>query len=68
MTQSVTMPTDRTMIAGAVCPACPHYWATHDKISARFCAATLARKHERGCVCPATTELAESIDPGQTTS
>ena len=34
------------------CAACPHPWATHDAIAARFCAATVVGKFSRGCVCP----------------
>jgi hypothetical protein len=34
------------------CSACGHPWAEHDQIAARFCAATTAGRHDRGCVCP----------------
>ncbi|MFJ6676370.1 RGCVC family protein [Actinosynnema sp. NPDC091369] len=33
------------------CVACPHPWASHDRIALRFCAATVSGKHGRGCVC-----------------
>jgi hypothetical protein len=33
------------------CAACAHVWAEHDTISARYCAATVVGKFERGCVC-----------------
>jgi len=33
------------------CAVCPHPWTTHDRIAARFCAATAAGKFTRGCVC-----------------
>ncbi|MPY98513.1 MAG: hypothetical protein GEU97_11050 [Actinophytocola sp.] len=35
------------------CPACPHPWDDHDRIAARFCAATTDRHFDRGCVCTA---------------
>jgi hypothetical protein len=38
----------------AGCPACPHAWDTHDQIAARYCAATVASRQERGCVCAPT--------------
>ncbi|MBB5959539.1 hypothetical protein FHS29_006160 [Saccharothrix tamanrassetensis] len=34
------------------CAACAHPLAAHDAISVRFCTATTAGRHERGCVCP----------------
>jgi|tagenome__1003787_1003787.scaffolds.fasta_scaffold20988980_9 hypothetical protein len=38
------------------CSVCPHPWADHDQISARFCAATSVGHFSRGCVCtPAST-------------
>jgi len=37
----------------AGCPACPHPWDDHDRIAARFCAATTDRQFDRGCVCTA---------------
>lgn len=33
------------------CSACGHPWAEHDRIAARFCAATTVGRHDRGCVC-----------------
>jgi hypothetical protein len=33
------------------CAACVHPWAEHDRIAVRFCAATTAEQHDRGCVC-----------------
>jgi hypothetical protein len=33
------------------CPACPHPRDDHDRISARFCDATVAGEFSRGCVC-----------------
>lgn len=33
------------------CAVCPHLWADHDRIAARFCTATVAGKFSRGCVC-----------------
>jgi len=36
------------------CPVCPHDWDKHDQISARYCAATVAMRQERGCVCAPT--------------
>ena len=35
----------------ADCPVCPHPSDAHDQIGARYCAATVAGKFERGCVC-----------------
>ncbi|GLZ36959.1 RGCVC family protein [Actinokineospora sp. NBRC 105648] len=35
----------------ASCVACPHDWADHDRISARYCTATAAGEQTRGCVC-----------------
>ncbi|HTI22849.1 MAG TPA: RGCVC family protein [Kutzneria sp.] len=37
--------------AAATCPVCPHPADAHDKIGARYCAATAAGEFERGCVC-----------------
>ncbi|WP_246258676.1 RGCVC family protein [Amycolatopsis anabasis] len=37
--------------SNAVCAACPHPWSGHDLIAARYCAATVAGGHSRGCVC-----------------
>ena len=39
------------------CAACPHRWAAHDEIGARFCAATLVGRFSRGCVCAPTSAL-----------
>ena len=33
------------------CAVCPHPWADHDRISMRFCTATVSEGHSRGCVC-----------------
>ena len=33
------------------CAVCPHPWAFHDRIAARYCTATVAGKFSRGCVC-----------------
>ncbi len=33
------------------CAVCPHPRDTHDRISARFCEATVANGFTRGCVC-----------------
>lgn len=35
----------------AKCAVCPHPWADHDRIGARFCTATTTEHHSRGCVC-----------------
>jgi hypothetical protein len=35
----------------AGCAVCPHPWTFHDRISTRYCAATVAGKFSRGCVC-----------------
>ncbi|HWM07040.1 MAG TPA: RGCVC family protein [Actinophytocola sp.] len=40
--------------AAGGCAVCPHPTTAHDRISARFCAATVVGKFSRGCVCPAT--------------
>lgn len=40
------------------CAACAHPWAEHDQIAARYCAATTAGRHDRGCVCSARTSTA----------
>jgi len=34
------------------CAVCPHPLDAHDRISARFCEATVAGGFTRGCVCP----------------
>ena len=33
------------------CSVCAHPRAAHDAIAARFCDATVAGRHDRGCVC-----------------
>lgn len=33
------------------CAACPHPTDHHDTIAARYCAASLAGRFTRGCVC-----------------
>jgi hypothetical protein len=38
--------------AGVICFVCPHPWDAHDPIGIRFCTATAAAGHIRGCVCP----------------
>ncbi|WP_158890960.1 RGCVC family protein [Amycolatopsis anabasis] len=35
----------------AVCAVCAHPWSAHDVVAARYCAATMAGGHDRGCVC-----------------
>jgi hypothetical protein len=47
-------PADSDVAAG--CAACPHPQASHDRISIRFCTATIAMKAPRGCVCTAYPE------------
>ena len=37
----------------AVCAACSHPRAMHDRIAARYCTASTAGKLSRGCVCAA---------------
>ncbi|WP_409181232.1 RGCVC family protein [Amycolatopsis sp. VS8301801F10] len=42
------------------CPVCRHEKTGHDAIAERFCAATAAAGHHRGCACAAgSTETAE---------
>ncbi|MFD1150532.1 RGCVC family protein [Saccharothrix hoggarensis] len=41
----------------AACAACPHPRATHDPIATRFCAATTAGNHSRGCACGAGRDV-----------
>jgi hypothetical protein len=36
---------------GPRCLACVHLWSAHTPIDVRFCTATLAMSHQRGCVC-----------------
>jgi hypothetical protein len=38
--------------AEVTCLVCPHPWDAHDPIGIRFCTATAAGGHNRGCVCP----------------
>ncbi|WP_208113942.1 RGCVC family protein [Actinomycetospora succinea] len=33
------------------CSVCPHPWAAHDALGARFCLATIAAVRTRGCIC-----------------
>jgi hypothetical protein len=47
-------PGDRPAVA---CPACGHPSAEHDRISARYCAATTVGHHDRGCVCTVRTSV-----------
>ena len=37
------------------CRACPHAVDAHDGLGTRFCAATTAAGHSRGCICSAGT-------------
>ena len=37
--------------ADEACSVCAHPVRTHDAIGTRFCAATMAGAHFRGCVC-----------------
>lgn len=37
------------------CRACPHTTDAHDALGTRFCAATTAGGHRRGCICSAGT-------------
>jgi|tagenome__1003787_1003787.scaffolds.fasta_scaffold18842969_2 hypothetical protein len=36
---------------GRRCLACVHPWSEHSALDVRFCTATLAMSHERGCIC-----------------
>jgi hypothetical protein len=47
----------------AACAVCPHPWALHDRISARYCAATLVGKFDRGCACSPYPEGAGHPEP-----
>lgn len=38
--------------AVGMCETCPHPWSSHDRISIRFCTATMASGNSRGCACP----------------
>lgn len=40
------------------CLACPHALDAHDGLGTRFCAATTAAGHSRGCICSAGTPRA----------
>ena len=46
---------DATPDAEKRCGACGHPLAAHDGISARYCAATIANRSARGCVCGPST-------------
>ena len=47
------MSTDHQYGSAAECAVCPHPPKFHDRIAARYCAATVAAKASRGCVCTA---------------
>jgi hypothetical protein len=49
------------------CAVCPHPSAFHDRIAARYCAATVAAEASRGCVCTAYPEKTEPHDPDKDT-
>lgn len=49
-------------VAGG-CAVCPHPWAFHDRIAARYCTATVAGAFSRGCVCTAYPEGAGHTKP-----
>lgn len=38
--------------ADVICFVCPYPQDAHDPIGIRFCTATAAAGHNRGCVCP----------------
>ena len=44
----------------AGCAVCPHPWMFHDRIAARYCTATVAGKFDRGCVCTAYPDAADT--------
>ncbi|WP_218150798.1 RGCVC family protein [Actinokineospora terrae] len=48
----LTSRTEPTPDPEAPCAVCPHPWGSHDRISARYCAATIAGAQTRACVCP----------------
>ncbi|HEV8555338.1 MAG TPA: RGCVC family protein [Actinophytocola sp.] len=50
------------------CAVCPHPSAFHDRIAARFCAATVAAKFSRGCVCTAYPDGTGHPNPDKDTS
>ncbi|AXB48168.1 RGCVC family protein [Amycolatopsis albispora] len=41
------------------CPACAHPLDAHDPLGNRFCAATVASGHDRGCICSSETKAKE---------
>ncbi|MDQ3577917.1 MAG: RGCVC family protein [Actinomycetota bacterium] len=43
---------DQAVAEQAVCPVCPHPLDGHDRVSARYCAATAVIADDRGCLCP----------------
>ncbi|WP_083752575.1 RGCVC family protein [Actinosynnema sp. ALI-1.44] len=43
-----------------ICLVCPHPWNAHDPIGIRFCNATAAAGHDRGCVCSADAGVSPS--------
>ncbi len=49
-------PTDSTTDGevATTCSVCAHPLAAHDQIAVRFCNATVAGQHDRGCVCATT--------------
>jgi hypothetical protein len=40
----------------AGCDCCVHSWQAHDAMAQRFCGATMAMAHIRGCICRPTAE------------
>ena len=44
------------------CAVCPHPLPDHDRIAARYCAATVAGEFSRGCVCTAYPEIPKQKD------
>ncbi|WP_181783029.1 RGCVC family protein [Pseudonocardia pini] len=42
---------DEAQDEGARCLACVHLWSEHGPLDVRFCTATLAKHHDRGCIC-----------------
>jgi hypothetical protein len=51
----------------AGCAVCPHAWAFHDRIAARYCAATLVGRFSRGCVCSPYPDGAGHSEPDKDT-
>ena len=43
--------TEPTTSENPQCAVCPHPWAAHDRVAARFCTATISERHSRGCAC-----------------